>query len=140
MIMRPSRLLKLKFPADPRYLQRVRDEVRNACARGGCQDELVRQIVLAVNEACANVIRHAYKGSEAGEIVLEIFNNGRELEFHLRDFADPVDLTSIGPRDLREIKPGGLGTLFIREIMDECAYGHVQGSRGNFLHMKKKIG
>ena len=138
--MKPSRLLKLKFPADPRYLQRVRDEVRRACARGGCDDELVRQIVLAVNEACANVIRHAYKGSNAGEIVLEIFNNGRELEFHLRDFADPVDLTSIGPRDPREIKPGGLGTLFIREIMDECAYGHVQGSRGNFLHMKKKIG
>jgi sigma-B regulation protein RsbU (phosphoserine phosphatase) len=138
--MKPSRLLKLKFPADPRYLQRVRDEVRNACARGGCADELVRQIVLAVNEACANVIRHAYKGSNAGEIILEIFNNGRELEFHLRDFADPVDLTSIGPRDPREIKPGGLGTLFIREIMDECAYGHVQGKRGNFLHMKKKIG
>lgn len=135
-----KRLLKLKFPADPRILQRVREQVRAACEKAGCAEEVLNQIVLAINEACANIIRHAYKGAETGEIVLEIFNSGKELEFHLRDFADPVDLTSIGPRDPREIKPGGLGTLFIREIMDECAYGHVQGNGGNFLHMKKRIG
>lgn len=137
--MTGQRIMKVKFPADPRILRKVREHVREACERGGCCEQVVSQIVLAVNEACSNIIRHAYKGSSAGEIILEIFNNGRELEFHLRDFAEPVDLTSIGPRDPREIKPGGLGTLFIREIMDECAYGHVQGKAGNFLHMKKRI-
>ena len=137
--MRGRRLLKLRFPADPRMLQRVREEVKKACGQGGCDGDLIDRLVLAVNEACANIIRHAYKENDSGEIILEIFNNGVELEFHLRDFAEPVDLTSIGPRDPREIKPGGLGTLFIREIMDECAYGHVHGTAGNFLHMKKRI-
>jgi len=138
--MRGRRLLKLKFPADPRMLRTVREHVRDATAKCGCCEQVAGDIVLAVNEACTNIIQHAYKGKGSGEIILEIFNNGSELEFHLRDFAEPVDLTSIGPRDPSEVKPGGLGTLFIREIMDECAYGHVHGASGNFLHMKKRIG
>jgi len=138
--MRGRRLLKLRFPSNAAILRKVREHVRKAAEKGGCCGQVVDQVVIAVNEACMNIIQHAYKGHGSGEIILEIFNNGSELEFHLRDFADPVDLTSIGPRDLDEVKPGGLGTYFIRAIMDEYAYGHLHGKSGNFLHMKKRIG
>lgn len=137
--MRGRRLLKLRFPSDPAILRKVRDHVRMAAAKGGCGAQVADQVVIAVNEACMNIMQHAYKGEGSGAIILEIFNNGSELEFHLRDFANPVDLTSIGPRSLAELKPGGLGTHFIQQIMDEYAYGHLHGKSGNFLHMKKRI-
>ena len=86
-----------------------------------------------------NIMQHAYKGDCSGEIVLEILNNDDELEFHLKDFAAPVDPASIKPRDLDELRPGGLGTYFIQEIMDDCTYGHLEEKEGNFLSMKKKI-
>ena len=50
-----------------------------------------------------------------------------------------MDLESAKPRDLNEIRPGGLGIHFIREIMDEYVMGHLKGNTGNYLEMRKKI-
>ena len=86
-----------------------------------------------------NVIQHAYKGDESGEIVLEILNNGAQLLFRLKDHAAPIDLDSVKPRDLDEIRPGGLGVHFIREIMDDCRMGHLEKGAGNYLEMTKRI-
>jgi anti-sigma regulatory factor (Ser/Thr protein kinase) len=86
-----------------------------------------------------NVIQHAYKGDYSGEIELEILNNGNRLLFRVKDHAAPIDLECVKPRDLDEVRPGGLGTHFIKEIMDECVMGHLEGGTGNYLEMIKKI-
>jgi anti-sigma regulatory factor (Ser/Thr protein kinase) len=132
-------LFELRFPALPDRLSLVRALTRRASEQAGCREELTEQLVLAINEACMNIIQHAYKGNGRGEIVLEIFNNGGQLRFRLQDFAEPVDLDSVKPRDLDELRPGGLGTHFIREIMDDWKMGHLEGGRGNFLEMVKRI-
>ncbi len=132
-------LLALRFAADPAGLKVVRTRVQEALAGAGCVGKHSAEIVIAVNEACMNVIQHAYKGDSSGEIILEIHNNGDELEFCLTDFAAPVDCDSIKPRPLDEVRPGGLGTHFIREIMDDCVYGHLEGASGNFLRMRKRL-
>ena len=132
-------LLTLHFPANPDRLCLVRSLVKRAAQVVGCDDELARNLVVAVNEACMNVIQHAYKGDYTGEIVLEILNNDNKLLFKVKDFAAPIDLDSIKPRDLDDIRPGGLGTHFIQEIMDECDMGHLEGGVGNYLEMIKKI-
>jgi sigma-B regulation protein RsbU (phosphoserine phosphatase) len=113
--------------------------VKRVAELAGCDTELSDKLVIAVNEACMNVIKHAYKGDYSGEIILEIHNNAGSLLFRLLDHADPVDLDSVKPRDLEDIRPGGLGTHFIREIMDECNMGHLEGGAGNYLEMIKKI-
>ena len=95
--------------------------------------------MIAVNEACMNIIQHAYKGDESGEIIFEMLNNEKELYFRLIDYAEPIDLNSVKPRDLNDIRPGGLGTHFIAEIMDEHNMGHLDEGKGNYLEMKKKI-
>jgi len=136
--MNDGRRLEFRFPADPAMLRQVREQVRSASLACGCCEKTVAELVIAINEACMNIIQHAYKGDCSGEIILEILNNGGELEFQLRDFAAPVDLARIKPRDLDDLRPGGLGTHFIHEIMDDCVYGHL-GDRGNYLRMKKKI-
>lgn len=133
------RLLDLTIDSDPRELKRVRARVREVLGASGCAETIVRDVVIAINEACMNVIQHAYKGDASGAIVVQIDEGDGELEFHLRDFAAPVDCTAIKPRPLEELRPGGLGTHFIREIMDECEYGNVAGGAGNFLRMKKRV-
>jgi sigma-B regulation protein RsbU (phosphoserine phosphatase) len=137
--MNPDQLVKVHLPAKAERLCLVRVLVKRAAELAGCDSELSDQLVIAVNEACMNVIEHAYKGDDSGEIILEIHNNGSSLLFRLQDYADPVDLGSVKPRDLQDIRPGGLGTHFIREIMDECHMGHLEGGVGNYLEMRKKI-
>ena len=137
--MKDEQLVKVQLPARPERLCLVRVLVKRAAELVGCNADLSEQLVIAVNEACMNVIEHAYKGDVKGEIILEIHNNGGSLFFRLLDQADPVDLDSVKPRDLEDLRPGGLGTHFIREIMDECHMGHLEGGKGNYLEMRKKI-
>ena len=137
--MREEQLVKVQLPARPERLCLVRVLVKRVAELAGCNAELSEQLVIAVNEACMNVIEHAYKGDVNGEIILEIHNNGGSLFFRLLDQADPVDLDSVKPRDLDDLRPGGLGTHFIREIMDEYQMGHLEGGTGNYLEMRKKI-
>jgi sigma-B regulation protein RsbU (phosphoserine phosphatase) len=134
-----TRLLELRFPADPARLKMVREQVQQAAGRLDCTKKLVSDLTIAVNEACMNIMEHAYKGDRSGEIVLEINNNGAEIEVLLTDFAAPVDLTSIKPRALDEVRPGGLGTHFMQALMDECDYRHLQGQAGNVLRMTKRL-
>ncbi len=137
--MKSEKLFEMRFPAKPERLCLVRALVKRAAEAVGCNEKLGEKLVIAVNEACMNVIQHAYKGNDSGEIVLEILNNESQILFRLMDYADPVDLDSVKSRDLEDLRPGGLGIHFIREIMDDCEMGHLEKGAGNYLEMKKKI-
>jgi len=134
-----QRVVELRFPSQADRLCIVRTLVKRTAEFVGCDSALAEQLVIAVNEACMNIIQHAYGDDSPGEIVLEIFNNADTIRFRLQDFAEPVDLNKIKPRELGEVRPGGLGTYFISEIMDECKMGHLEGNRGNYLEMSKRI-
>lgn len=134
-----ARLLELRVAAQPAELRRVREAVSRALAQAGCEPRTAAALVLAVNEACMNVIQHAYRDEAGGEMVLEVLGLDGVLEFRLRDFAAHAELARIAPRPLDDIRPGGLGTHFIREIMDECEYAHAPGGRGNVLRMRKRL-
>jgi anti-sigma regulatory factor (Ser/Thr protein kinase) len=56
----------------------------------------------------------------------------------LQDCGPPLDVERIVPRDLDEVRPGGLGTHFIRSIMDEVTYTHKEGC-GNVLRMVRRL-
>ena len=133
------RVVELRFSSQPDRLSIVRTLVKRTAEFAGCDTALAEQLVLAVNEACMNIIQHAYGMESPGEIILEIFNNADTIRFRLQDFAAPVDIDKIKPRQLDELRPGGLGTHFIREIMDEVEVGHLEGMQGNYLEMSKRI-
>ena len=134
-----EKLFEIRFLAKPERLSLVRALVKETTENIGCGKDLTEKLVIAVNEACMNIIQHAYKGDESGEIIFEMLNNEKELYFRLVDYAEPIDLGSVKPRDLNDIRPGGLGTHFIAEIMDEHDIGHLDEGKGNYLEMKKKI-
>lgn len=131
-------LLKLRFPARPSRLRGIRQRVHAvALACGGCE-AFARDLVIAVDEACQNIIRHAYSGRE-GDIVLELRCDGDRVIVRLTDFAPEADKAKIKPRCLDDLRPGGLGTHFMREIMDDIAFLPPPLGAGNLLQMTKRI-
>jgi anti-sigma regulatory factor (Ser/Thr protein kinase) len=129
---------KIRLPARPYQLKQLRFIVQNAMRNVGFTDSEVERIVLAVNEACMNIIQHAYKTDPSGEILLEICHNDDEVLFRLTDFADPIDPKNIQGRDLTDVRPGGLGVHFMEEVMDDINFCHPVNCTGNILEMRKK--
>ena len=119
-------LLELRVPSAPRLLHIVRSVVGQLAALRGFSEEETQFIILAVDEACANVIRHAYKGRQDGEIVISCRERPDGIEFLLTDFGKPADASCWPKRSLDEVRPGGLGIPLIHAVMD-----HVEYRRGN---------
>ena len=113
--------------------------VREACIKVGCDDALTNDVVLALDEACQNVIRHAYGGPSDEEIELNVRQRPGRLVFRLRDFAPTVAPDKIKPRDLDDVRPGGLGTHLIQEVMDDVQYLRPSHGEGNLLKLVKNI-
>lgn len=132
-------LVEIRFPARPNRLRLVRATISAAAQCAGCTEQCVRDVVIAVDEACQNVIRHAYCGDPDGDIIINMRRVGGHLLIEVRDFAAPVDVERIQPRDLDDIQPGGLGTHFINECMDEAGFEPPPEGTGNLLRMKKRI-
>lgn len=134
-----ERMVALRVASRPDRLRLIRNAVTSVAELAGCSEALVRDIVIAVDEACQNIIRHAYRGSPEGEIILEIDRENHHLVIFLKDFAPTIDVAKVKPRDLDDIRPGGLGTHFIRSVMDEVSFLAPPGGVGNILKMVKKI-
>jgi sigma-B regulation protein RsbU (phosphoserine phosphatase) len=133
-------LMTLRIPARADRLKHVRAGVLSAAKTCGFGRDESEDIVLAVDEACANVILHAYGEDNDGDIVLDLVKFLGGLQVRVRDFAPTIIADAIRPRKLDEIAPGGLGTHYIREIMDSAEYLPGEGGFGNVLVMTKKNG
>ena len=134
-----ERIFEFAFPSRAGRLKEVRGKVRDTARLCGFGDDAAQDLVLAVDEVCQNVIRHAYGGSTEGEIVLEIRRAGGDLVVLLRDFAQPTDISTVKPRDLDDVRPGGLGTHFMAEVMDRVEFLPPPEGGGNLLRMVKRI-
>lgn len=134
-----QRIVEMRIDSRPDCLRLVRAVVSEAASASGFSEDCVREVVLAVDEACQNIIRHAYGGEPDGEILLDMRHEGDRLAVYLVDFADPVDEATVKPRPLDQVKPGGLGTHFIQQCMDESGFRTPPKGAGNCLRMVKWI-
>ena len=132
-------IFEIRALADPEQLSEIRTIVRSSVEDLGCDYHLTQKIVLAVNEACMNIIQHAYNNEESGEFQISLKECNNKLYFTLTDSAEHIDLESVKSRNLDDIRPGGLGLHFIKEVMDEFRIGHLEGEKGNYLEMVKSI-
>jgi len=105
-----------------------------AALRGFCEED-VQFIILAVDEACANIIRHAYKGRHDCPIIISCTEREDGIQFLLVDQGEPADASRWHRRSLDEVRPGGLGLNLIYAVMDEVQYRHGEG--GNELVLAK---
>ncbi len=115
----------------------MRSVVGQTAGLSGFDEDEIQFIILAVDEACANVMRHAYEGRTDGQIVLFCWVKDSRVEFRLRDRGKSARAEQMKPRSLDEIRPGGLGLHLIQSIMDEVHYG--SGENGNELFLAKSL-
>lgn len=130
--------VNLTVPADSKYLSLIRAVLKHLLSYYEVPEEMVRKLVLCVDEACSNIIKHSYGGqcSEPIEITFEVTNDSFTTK--IRDYGKQCDPQKIKPRRLDEIRPGGLGTFFMSEIMDSVKYC-TNREKGTLLTMSKKL-
>jgi len=117
--------VRIDLLSQPRLLTGVRGMVTHLALRLGFDDGLAGRISLALDEALCNVINHGYSRRPDGRIRISIYTKDgppAELRFVIDDDGRSVDPALIRPRDLDDIRPGGLGVHIIREIMDDVRY------------------
>lgn len=132
-------IAKIFLPALASKLKAMREEIRTVIESVCSDAEYIDHIVIAINEASMNVIQHAYKEGENGNIVLEIYKDNDQLVFHVIDFADSIEVNKIKPMDMSELRPGGLGLHIIEDVMDEMRFIENENGRGNILEMKVRL-
>ena len=135
-----QRLERIHFLSRADKLKPVREAVRDLALRQGCTEDNLDCMVMAINEACMNVMQHAYGEDDSGEIILEFWKDQDELVIRIYDFADKIDRSQIKSRELDDIRPGGLGVHLMHKVMDKVEYLDVPEGRGNLLEMRKRIG
>ena len=122
-------------------LKEVRIFSREVFEKINLPQEQKDELVLAIAEAAQNIVKHAYKGVEetSDKMQIKISFKDNQLEIGFFDKGKPVIPENIQHRKLDDIKPGGLGTFFIKQIMDEAVFKKDQKGWVNHLVLTKTI-
>ena len=129
------------FVVDSSNLKEVRTFSREVFEKINLPQEQKDELVLAIAEAAQNIVKHAYKGVEetSDTMQIKISLKDGQLEIGFFDKGKPVVPENIQHRKLDDIKPGGLGTFFIKQIMDGAVFKKDQKGWVNHLILTKKI-
>ena len=122
-------------------LKEVRVFSREVFEKINIPQEQKDELVLAIAEAAQNIVKHGYKGIEntTDKMQIKISLNNNELEIGFFDKGKEVVPGNVQHRKLDDIKPGGLGTFFIKQIMDAAVFKKDQKEWVNHLVLSKKI-
>ena len=132
-------LLDREYPATPAALAGIRADTARACAAAGCPEASAQAIVLALNEACMNVIQHAYGGAPGHFLRLRLTAHAGLLRAMLLDRGRPASDADLRPRAHADLRPGGLGVHFMRESMDRVAFAPPPAGYSNCLILDKRF-
>lgn len=114
--------LKLKIDSDPANLADIRRTVERFCRRAGFDDKACLELGLCVNEALANVIRHAYHGQVGRPIEIEALLEGDRLRVMIRDWGCGENPAAKLQCKHDPMTPGGLGMVCLRQLLDEVVF------------------
>ena len=130
-----------EFPVESSSLKEVRNFAREVLAKDNMFNSTKDDVVLALAEAAQNIVKHAYKDvTETKDIMqIKISFKDNELTIGFYDKGKPVNKENIKHRKLDDIKPGGLGTFFIKQIMDAAVFKKDEKGWVNHLVLTKKI-
>ena len=129
------------FPGDFSSLEKISDFIVENAQHAGLDEKAVYQVQLAVDEACSNIIEHAYRESEDGEIVCTctILDDG--LQIVLEDQGEQFSPDEIPELDvgvpLDKLGSRGAGVFLMKKLMDEVKFDFSR-TEGTILTMKKK--
>jgi len=138
--------LVLNVTSDPANLAPVRRACEAFCHSHGLDDAAINDVGLCVNEAMANITRHAYGGATDKPVVVTaeaIGGDGQDgrpgVRITLRDWGSGVNPLAQAPRERDPMRPGGLGLVCLRQLLDDARF-EPQPDGGMLLTMVKRKG
>lgn len=127
------------FPGSYESLHPIREFVVKAAEQAGFDEAGVYAVELAVDEACSNIIEHAYGGENKGNIQCTYRISKESLTIVLEDRGRKFDPDSVPEPNfsaqLENLKAGGAGLFLMRKMMDEVRFEFAE--KGNILTMVK---
>jgi len=116
----------LTIPSSTRYLEKVRDFIETHAVEAAFSEQAVEQLKIAVDEACTNVIEHAYKGQSEHPIDIAIIIKPDRFTVRIRDEGVQFNPAGYHEPNLVEFaqrrKAGGFGVHIMRRLMDSVEY------------------
>ena len=121
-------------------LKDVRSFSREVFEKFKINEDLREELVLAIAEAAQNIVKHAYNNEQTEDkMEIKISVSDGHLEIGFFDKGRPVEKDKIRHRKIDDIKPGGLGTFFIQQIMDAVVFKEGEKPWINHLILSKNL-
>jgi serine/threonine-protein kinase RsbW len=130
--------ITITVTSHPKYLAVIRSVTVKVGEIHGINEALLENIKLAVDEACANVIKHAYSGNTSGKIVIQYITTPDLFQVIITDNGIKAYNDLMKGRDLDDLRPGGLGIHFIKRVFDVFELDEKK-KKGNRLIMIKHL-
>ncbi len=150
-----SRELHMEVSSNPANLAQARKAVESLCQTCGFAEASWHEIGLVVNEAMANVIRHAYKGDKEQPMRLDAKFDDQAVHIWLRDWGNGVNPLNLPQSKRDRLEPGGIGLVCLKQLMDNVEFcpqedgmllkmsrrlDHGPGACGHNEHDRKRAG
>jgi anti-sigma regulatory factor (Ser/Thr protein kinase) len=128
---------KLEFTSHTANLALMRNFVRRFLSRHPFSEKQRTLMVLGIDEACTNVIRHAYDLRDDQPIAISVEALSTCVRVRLRDYGEQTPAHKMRGREHHEVRPGGLGLHLIRNAFDKVDY--ILKPRGTELVLTKNL-
>ena len=128
------------FVVSSSSLKEVRSFSREVFEKVNINQDLKDELVLAIAEAAQNIVKHAYQGEDTDDkMEIKISLENGQLEIGFFDIGRPVEEKNVRHIKIDDIKPGGLGTFFIQQIMDAVVFKEGEKPWINHLVLTKNL-
>jgi serine/threonine-protein kinase RsbW len=129
-----------EFEATKENLKHIRNFVEQNLIDFKINPKTVFELKLVVGESISNIIKYGYKESDPkNKIFVEVDFIDNELEIHIYDNGIKVTKDMVKHRDIDDVKPGKIGSYFIKNIMDYFDWSEEKSDWVNHLILKKYL-
>lgn len=117
---------KILLSSSTKNLSMLRKFIEHKAVEFGFNESTVSQIIMSVDEACTNIIKHAHKYNDKEIIEVEVFSDDGQFKIVLKYKGKGFDPNDINNPDMKEyfhnFKVGGLGVPIMKKFMNKIEY------------------
>jgi serine/threonine-protein kinase RsbW len=132
----------LSVPSSTENLVMIREFIAQIGSQIGLGRPDIIKLEIAVDEACTNIIEHAYGHDITKTVIVQVNFDDENLRINIIDKGNGFDPDLIKPEEIAELvakrRSGGLGIRLMKSIMDEVRY-EIEPGKKNQLHMIKRL-
>ncbi|MGB9665145.1 MAG: ATP-binding protein [Ignavibacteria bacterium] len=130
------------FKSQTKNLILIREFVKDFLSSKKISNEDIEKIILAIDEACTNKIKHSYQFDETKDIIIKLKLINSEFIAEISDFGLPFNPEKVSVPNLDENyinkKSGGYGIFLMRKLMDEVNFEFTPTGENRII-LKKKV-